>query len=96
MGSHKLKASTYSSCWFQLLKIYNDFTTIIVSINKISTILPINLSLHRYFIINTVGLDLCMKRLALDPSRRISMKEAMKHPYFADILPEDIARYSKC
>ena len=33
------------------------------------------------------GLDLCMKMLALDPARRISMKEALKHPFFADIRP---------
>ena len=26
-----------------------------------------------------------MKMLALDPSRRISMKEALKHPYFSDL-----------
>jgi cyclin-dependent kinase 2 len=39
------------------------------------------------------GLDLCMKMLALDPARRISMKEALKHPYFAEILPEDISKY---
>jgi cyclin-dependent kinase 2 len=28
------------------------------------------------------GLDLVMKMLALDPAKRISMKEALKHPYF--------------
>lgn len=40
-----------------------------------------------------VGLDLCMKMLALDPSRRISMKEALKHQYFSDLLPEDTQKY---
>lgn len=40
-----------------------------------------------------VGQDLCMKMLALDPARRISMKEALKHPYFADLSSEDINRY---
>jgi cyclin-dependent kinase 2 len=34
-----------------------------------------------------------MKMLALDPARRISMKEALKHPYFSDLLPEDIIKY---
>lgn len=34
-----------------------------------------------------------MKMLALDPARRISMKEALKHPYFAEILPEDVNKY---
>jgi serine/threonine protein kinase len=34
-----------------------------------------------------------MKMLNLDPARRISMKEALKHPYFSDISPEDIAKY---
>ena len=41
-----------------------------------------------------LGLDLCMKLLALDPTRRISMKEALKHSYFNDILPEDLDKYS--
>jgi len=27
--------------------------------------------------------------LALDPARRISMKEALKHSFFSDISPED-------
>jgi cyclin-dependent kinase 2 len=34
-----------------------------------------------------VGLDLCMKMLQLDPARRISMKEALRHPYFNDVRP---------
>jgi cyclin-dependent kinase 2 len=33
------------------------------------------------------ALDLAMKMLQLDPARRISMKEALKHPYFNDIRP---------
>jgi serine/threonine protein kinase len=36
-----------------------------------------------------------MKMLQLDPARRISMKEALRHPYFNDIRPEDIERYRK-
>lgn len=40
-----------------------------------------------------VGLDLAMRLLALDPARRISMKEALKHPYFNDISVEDINRF---
>lgn len=36
-----------------------------------------------------------MRMLAIDPSRRISMKEALKHPYFSDLSPEDIAKYQK-
>lgn len=37
-----------------------------------------------------VALDLCIKMLQLDPARRISMKEALKHPYFHDVRPEDL------
>lgn len=40
------------------------------------------------------SLDLCMKMLALDPAKRISMKEALKHPYFADVQPEDMAKFA--
>jgi cyclin-dependent kinase 2 len=28
------------------------------------------------------ALDLLLKMIALDPARRISMKEALRHPYF--------------
>jgi hypothetical protein len=31
-----------------------------------------------------------MKLLQLDPAKRISMKEALKHPYFNDVRSEDI------
>ena len=31
------------------------------------------------------GLDLLLKMIVLDPSRRISMKEALRHPYFNDL-----------
>lgn len=31
---------------------------------------------------DSVSLDLLMKMIVLDPARRISMKEALKHPYF--------------
>ena len=40
-----------------------------------------------------VGLDLCQKMLHLDPARRISMKEALKHPYFNELRSEDIEKY---
>lgn len=39
------------------------------------------------------ALDLCMRMLALDPAKRISMKEAMKHPYFEDVRAEDKAKF---
>lgn len=32
-----------------------------------------------------VSLDLLIKMIVLDPSKRISMKEALKHPYFNDL-----------
>jgi len=41
------------------------------------------------------ALDLCMKMLQLDPARRISMKDALKHPYFSDLRTEDMDRYRR-
>jgi cyclin-dependent kinase 2 len=32
-----------------------------------------------------VSLDLLSKMIVLDPARRISMKEALRHPYFNDL-----------
>jgi serine/threonine protein kinase len=40
-----------------------------------------------------IALDLLMKMIALDPIKRISMKEAMKHAYFSDILESDYKKY---
>lgn len=40
-----------------------------------------------------VGLDLLLKMIALDPAKRISMKEALKHPYFHDISEHDRQMY---
>lgn len=34
---------------------------------------------------DNLSLDLLMKMIILDPSKRISMKEALKHPYFGDL-----------
>lgn len=34
-----------------------------------------------------------MKLIALDPIKRISMKEALKHPYFNDITESDYKKY---
>jgi serine/threonine protein kinase len=34
---------------------------------------------------NPVSLDLLMKLIVLDPARRMSMKEALKHPYFNEL-----------
>lgn len=34
-----------------------------------------------------------MRLIALDPIKRISMKEALKHPYFDDITDADIKKY---
>ena len=53
---------------------------------------PANLKTH-FKSFDETSLDLCMKLLALDPAKRISMKEALKHPYFSDLLAEDIAKY---
>ena len=33
-----------------------------------------------------LGLDLFKSLIALDPARRISMKEALQHPYFKDLV----------
>lgn len=32
-----------------------------------------------------VSLDLLTRMIVLDPARRISMKEALRHPYFNDL-----------
>lgn len=32
-----------------------------------------------------VSLDLLVKLIMLDPSKRISMKEALRHPYFEEL-----------
>ncbi|CAK92511.1 unnamed protein product (macronuclear) [Paramecium tetraurelia] len=40
-----------------------------------------------------VGLDLVTKMIALDPAKRIYVKEAMKHPFFDDLNKEDLAKY---
>jgi serine/threonine protein kinase len=34
---------------------------------------------------DSVSLDLLMKMIVLDPARRISMKEALRHPYFDEL-----------
>ena len=40
-----------------------------------------------------VGLDLVTKMIALDPVKRISVKEALNHPYFNDLTREEIERF---
>jgi cyclin-dependent kinase 2 len=40
-----------------------------------------------------VELDLLMKLIVLDPSRRISMKEALRHPYFDELTAEEKNRF---
>lgn len=42
---------------------------------------------------DSVALDLFMKMVALDPAKRISVKEALKHPYFDDLSREDVQKY---
>ncbi|KRX00765.1 Protein kinase-like domain [Pseudocohnilembus persalinus] len=39
------------------------------------------------------GLDLVHRMIQLDPVRRISVKEALQHPYFNDLKQEDIDRF---
>jgi cyclin-dependent kinase 2 len=41
------------------------------------------------------GLELCLRMLQLDPARRISMKEALRHPYFSELRAEDVERFRK-
>ena len=43
---------------------------------SLSSILPVNLSAH--------GQDLFQRLLIYDPAKRISAKEALAHPYFAE------------
>jgi len=44
---------------------------------------------------NECGIDLLQKLIALDPRKRISMKEAIKHPYFADINISEREKYNR-
>ena len=37
--------------------------------------------------LDTEGIDLLEKLLRLEPDKRISAEEALKHPFFDDILP---------
>ena len=39
------------------------------------------------------GLDLVTKMIALDPAKRIYVKEAMRHPYFDDLNKDDLIKY---
>lgn len=34
---------------------------------------------------DNISLDLILKMIALDPVKRISVKDALKHPYFNDL-----------
>ena len=36
-----------------------------------------------------VSLDLLARMIVLDPARRISMKEALRHPYFNDLTESE-------
>ena len=38
------------------------------------------------------GLDLCEKMLKSNPAERITAKEALKHPYFADV-PDEVKNF---
>ena len=40
-----------------------------------------------------VSLDLLLKLIALDPAKRISMKEALRHPYFDGLSEMEKASY---
>ena len=39
------------------------------------------------------GYDLMCKMIALDPAMRISVKDALRHPYFDELSRQDIAKY---
>jgi serine/threonine protein kinase len=44
-------------------------------------------------LIDDQGLDLLLKMLEYEPSRRISARHALQHPYFANVqLPNDLWR----
>lgn len=36
------------------------------------------------------GVDLCEQLMALDPRRRLSATEALNHPYFADMVAQEM------
>lgn len=40
-----------------------------------------------------VSLDLLMKMIVLDPAKRISMKEALRHPYFDQLSEAEKATF---
>lgn len=45
---------------------------------------PANINTH-FKNFDEVSLDLLIRMITLDPARRISMKEALRHPYFYDV-----------
>lgn len=45
---------------------------------------PVNIKTY-FKNFDEVSLDLLTKMIVLDPARRISMKEALRHPYFNDL-----------
>ena len=49
---------------------------------------PVNFQTH-FKNFDELGLDLFIKMIALDPAKRISVKEALKHSYFNDLLKGD-------
>ena len=43
---------------------------------------------------DAISLDLLMKLIHLDPTKRISMKEALRHPYFDDLNESEKSSFS--
>lgn len=49
-----------------------------------------DLNVFVYFRLPKSALDLLDEMLILDPSRRISCKDALKHPFLRDIDPDNV------
>jgi len=55
---------------------------------------PTNINTH-FKNFDEVSLDLLVRMITLDPVKRISMKEALRHPYFNDLSESEKSYFVK-